>query len=109
MRLATVGGMKMSPKIQIEPAKPSLPNATDASASAPRSQNRLARWWANLSDSIRAVIFGGVAIVIATIVLSGFFTVVSSPDGGIYVVNKYTGGVTYCRVKICVNAGPPTP
>ncbi len=96
----------MSPRIPTEPPLSSLPKATATSASG-RPRNRVAQWWGNLADQTRAIIFAGVAVVIATVIFSGFFTVVPHAGGGIYVVNKYTGGVTYCATKLCVDAGPP--
>ena len=54
------------------------------------------KWWKDLSDPIRAIIFAGAAIIITTIIFSGFFIVVPQAAGGIYVINKYTGSVTFC-------------
>jgi hypothetical protein len=65
------------------------------------TNNRVAQWWGHLPETIKAVIFAGAAIIITTIMFSGFFTVVPQAAGGIYVVNKYTGSVTYCIATTC--------
>jgi regulator of protease activity HflC (stomatin/prohibitin superfamily) len=66
------------------------------------ANNRVVQWWGHLPETIKAAIIAGVAIIIATIMVSGFFTVVPQAAGGIYVVNKYTGSVTYCVANTCM-------
>lgn len=68
------------------------------------SKYRVVQWWRNLSDLLRVVVFAGLAIIFATIIFSGFFAVVPQSAGGIYVVNKYTGSVTFCIANTCRDA-----
>lgn len=73
---------------------------------AETSKYRVVQWWRNLSELLKAVVFAGVVLIFATIIFSGFY-VVAPAGGGVYVVNKYTGGVTYCAGMNCVDSGPP--
>jgi hypothetical protein len=66
--------------------------------------NRVAQWWEHLPELVKAIVFASVATIITTILFSGFFTVVSQAGAGIYIVNKYTGSVTYCYGPTCQHA-----
>ena len=63
--------------------------------------NRVAQWWGHLPALVKAAMFAGAAVIIAAIMFSGFFTTVPETAGGVYVVNRYTGSVTYCFGASC--------
>ena len=59
------------------------------------------------SDLPKVVIIASATLLVATIASTGFFTVVAQPGGGIYIVNKYTGSVSFCANALCRDAVTP--
>lgn len=86
----------MSPRI-MTPSEPAVPKPLTW-------RQRIVAGWRSQSELQRIVFVAGAIIIIVTIVHSGFFAVVPLQGSGIYVVNKYTGGVSYCVGAVCRDA-----
>lgn len=58
---------------------------------------------------MKVVLVACASAVATTVLFSGFYSVVPQPAGGAYVVNKYTGAVSYCLPSFCKEVSSPPP
>jgi hypothetical protein len=58
---------------------------------------------------MKVVLIACASAIVATVLFSGIYSPVPSSSGPIFVVNRYTGSVTFCLPSYCKELLPPPP
>jgi hypothetical protein len=95
-----------SPRTPIQPPTPPPDQRRDQTFWV-RAGQVIAHGWGKMTELTKVTLVACTTVLLATTLFSGFYNVVPVPSGAIYVVNKYTGGVTFCPGSFCNELGPP--